>query len=498
MNQKDDNLKKNTLLGLAWTFMERIGTQVVSFIVSIVLARLLLPEQYGVIAFITIIINLLDIFVTSGFSSALIQKKDADEIDFSSVLFFNIAFSAVLYVILFFSAPLIAKLTDFDNLVLIIRVMGIGILFSAVSSVIHALLTRKMLFKKFFWASFGGTAASAVVGITLAVKLEPEFGVWALVAQYLTNIVIDAIILFIVAKWIPKLKFSFKRLKQLLSYGWKVLVSNFINAVFLDIRTFVIGIGYSASDLAFYNKGRQFPNLAVSNINSTIQSVLFPVLSKKQDDKSEIKRIMRRAIKTSAYVILPVVFGLASVADPLVRVALGEKWLECVPYLQIACATFSLQPLQTANLQAIYALGRSDIALKLEVIKRTFSLIAVIVSCFFGVKAIAIAGVVITLFSFIVNVFPNRKLFNYGYLEQIKDILPFVLMSAVMAGAVIGIGFIPINIYLKLVIQVLSGVIIYVALSMIFKVESFRYILNIIKPFFAKIISKFKKTKNSD
>lgn len=488
----NQSLKKKTLSGLIWTFMERIGAQGVSFIVSLVLARLLLPEQYGIIALVTVIINICNVFVTSGFPSALIQKKDADDIDFSTVLYFNIVFSIGLYVLLFFASPIIPLFFEYEQLTSVIRVMGLSLIVGAINSVQRSMVSKKMQFRKFFWATFGGTVVSAIVGIVMALN---GAGVWALVAQHLTNMIIDTIVLAIVNRWVPKLVFSFKRLGSLFSYGWKILVSSLINVIFEDIRTLIIGKMYTSADLAFYNKGKQVPNLLVANINSSIQSVMFPLLSIKQDDRAEVKRIMRRSIKTSAFIIMPMMFGLATVAEPLVKVILTDNWLECVPYLQIACISMVLIPLQTANLQALYALGRSDITLKLEIIKRIFSLIVVIITCFFGVKAIALGGIVIALFALIANITPNKKLLNYGYFEQIKDILPFIGMSAAMAAVVIGIGFIPMNIYIKLVVQVIAGVVIYVALSAIFKVESYRYILNIIKPYLLKIFAKFKKSK---
>ena len=472
-----------------WTFFERIGAQGVSFIVSLVLARLLLPEQYGIVALVTVIINIFNVFVTSGLPSALIQKKDADDVDFSTVLYFNIVFSASLYVALFFAAPFISTFFEYDQLTLILRVMGISLIVASVNSVQRSMVSRKMQFKKFFFATFIGTIISAVVGITMAIK---GLGVWALVAQSLTNMVIDTIIMAIVNRWVPKLAFSFKKLGSLFSFGWKLLLSSLINVIFEDIRTLIIGKMYSSEDLAFYNKGKQVPYLLVANINAAIQSVLFPVLASKQDDRTEVKRIMRRSIKTSSFIIMPMMFGLAAVAEPLVKVILTDNWLECVPYLQIACVSMAIMPLQTANLQALYALGRSDITLKLEIIKKLFNLTVVVATCFFGVRVIAYGGLLISVFALICNVFPNRKLLKYGYLEQIKDILPFVLMSAFMAGAVIGIGFISMNIYVKLAIQVLVGVVIYVLLSIIFKVESFTYMLNIIKPYFKKILAKIK------
>ncbi len=473
-----------------WTFMERIGAQGVSFIVSLVLARLLLPEQYGIIALVTVIINICDVFVSSSFSNALIQKKNADDKDFSTVLFFNIAFSLGLYALLFVVAPVISLFFEYEQLTAVIRVMGIKLIIASVNSVQKAMVSRKMQFKKFFWATLGGTLVSAVVGIVMALN---GFGVWSLVGQYLVNSFIDTVVLAVVIRWVPKLVFSFKRLGGLLSYGWKVLVASLVNVIYNDIRTIIIGFKYTNADLAFYNQGKKIPNLLVANINSSIQSVMFPLMSNKQDDREGIKRIVRRSMKTSAFIIMPMMFGLAAVAEPLVKVILTDNWLGCVPYLQILCINFALMPIQTANLQAIYALGRSDIALKLEIIKRGFNLALVLISCQFGVMAIAASSVVGALFCSVVNAFPNKKLLKYGYFEQIKDILPFVGMSAVMAAAVIGIGFIPMNLYLKLIIQVIVGIALYVAFSMIFKVESFRYILNIIKPYLVKMFKKFKK-----
>lgn len=473
--------------------MERIGAQGVSFIVSLVLARLLLPEQYGIIALVTVIINICDVFVSSSFSNALVQKKDADDKDFSTVLYFNIVFSIGLYALLFLCAPIIASFFEYDQLAWIIRVMGIKLIIASVNSLQKAMVSRKMQFKKFFWATFGGTVVSAIVGIIMALK---GLGVWALVAQYLVNSFIDTVILAIVIKWMPKLQFSFGRLKKLLSYGWKVLVAALINVIYEDIRTLIIGKMYSEAELAFYNQGKKIPNLLVANINSSIQSVMFPLMANNQDEKNGIKRIVRRSMKTSAYMIMPMMFGLAAVAEPLVEVVLTDNWLGCVPYLQILCMNFALLPLQTANVQAIYALGRSDIALKLEIIKRTFNLALILISCHLGVMAIAASSVVGALFCSIVNAFPNKKLLNYGYFEQIKDILPFVAMSVVMAAAVIGIGFIPINIYVKLVVQIITGVAIYIALSIIFKVESFRYIWDIMKSYISKILGKLKKNES--
>lgn len=492
----NQSLKQKTISGLFWSFMERIGAQLISFIVSIVLARLLDPAHFGIIAIVNIFINILNIFVNSSFSRALVQKKDADDLDFSSVLYFNIVFSIVLYAGLFFASPFIASFYKDELLTPILRVMGLSLLILSVKSVQHAYVSRQMQFKKFFWATLGGTLTSAIIGIYMAYK---GFGVWALVAQYLSNHLIDTIVLIFMVKWRPKLMFSFKRLKGLLSYGWKVLLSGLISAIYEDIRGLIIGKRYSSEDLAYYDRGRKFPSLIAININSSITSTMLPVASKLQDNKALLKQLVRKSITISAYLMMPFMFGLAVVAKPLVLLLLGEVWLPCVPFIQIMCINFALLPIQTANLQAIYGTGRSDIALKLEIIKKSFGLLMVLLTFRIGVTAIALGTTVSAVFASIVNSFPNKKLLGYSYFEQIKDILPYVAMSAVMVGGVFLVSLIPIpstTVMLQisiLALQVLVGAIIYIALSIIFKVKSFYYIINIIKPFLKKL--KRRKTK---
>ena len=292
----NDYLKSKTLSGLLWMYMERIGAQVVSFVVSIVLARLLMPEEYGVISIVLVFINICNIFATGGFGKALVQKKDADDVDFSSVFYFNLAISTFLYLILFFTAPIISSFYDMPILTPVIRVMGIRLIITSFNSVQHAKTTKSMQFKKYFFSTLGGTILSAVIGIVLAYR---GFGVWALVAQYLTNTITDTIILFFTVKWRPKLCFSFSRLKVLLSFGWKILVGGLVDTLYEDFRSLYIGKLYSATDLAYYSRGQSYSNLIVTNVNSSISSVLFPVISKVQDTKSSVKAITRRAIKTS-------------------------------------------------------------------------------------------------------------------------------------------------------------------------------------------------------
>ncbi len=479
----NNNIKEKTISSLFWLFMERIGAQLVSFIVSVVLARLLLPEEYGVISLVTIFITILNVFVSNSFSQALVQKKDSDELDFSSVFFFNLCFSVLLYLFLFFVAPLVSEFYEKEILTPVLRVLGLQLPIAGMKSVQYAYVSKKMQFRKFFLSTLCGILTSAIIGITMACN---NCGVWALVGQSLSNIFIDFIVLSITIRWKPKLKISFQRLKVLISYGWKVLVSSLISTLYDDIRGLIIGKIYTTEDLAFYNRGKQFPYLIVNNVNSTISGVLFPVLSSQQDNKETVKNITQRSIKISSYIMIPLMTGLAIVATPMVQLLLTEKWLPCVPYVQILCFNAALMPIQTANGQAILALGKSDIYLRLEWIKKVTSLVIILLVSKISVMAIAVAGIFTAIFCSVVNAFPNKKLLNYSYKEQIKDILPYVLMSGAMAAIVYWIVYLPIPVVLQLIMQVVLGTAIYVALSIVFKIESFKYLKETIFGFLRK------------
>lgn len=473
-------LKKKAISSMLWRFLERCGAQGVTFLVTIVLARLLAPEAYGLMALVTVFTAILQVFVDSGLGNALIQKKDADDLDFSSVFFFNLIMCIALYLILFFCAPLIAAFYHNPELTLVIRVLGITLLIAGVKNVQQAYVSRKLQFKKFFFATLGGTIGAAVLGITMAYM---GFGIWALVAQSLFNTMIDTIILWLTVRWRPKLQFSFPRLKGLVRYGWKLLLSALLHTFYTNLRTLIIGRLYTPTDLAYYEKGQSFPTLIVSNINASIDSVLLPTMSGVQDNRETVKAITRRAIAISSYLMWPMMVGLAVVAKPLVVLLLTEKWLAAVPFLQITCFALGLEPLQTANLNAIKAVGRSDIFLKLEIVKKTISIMILLLSMHFGVVAIAVSGLAYSVIATMFNAAPNGKLLGYSYFEQVKDILLPFSLAILMGVAVYPIALIPMPMILTLLAQVVVGVIIYVGLSAILKLEPFCYIFNTIRQF---------------
>lgn len=475
---ENQNTKSNILSSLFWKLMERGGTQGIQFIVQIVLARLLSPEEYGIIAIVMVFILLANVFVESGFNTALIQKKDADEVDFSSVLYLSLGVATILYGIIFITAPFGASFYNQPILVKVLRVLSITLFIGAFNSIQNAFIARNMLFKKLFASSLGAVTISGIVGVIAAYS---GLGVWALVLQQLTSQLAVAIILWFTVKWRPHLTFSITRLKSLFSYGSKLLASALLDTLYRNLRTLIIGRMYTPSMLGYYNRGQQFPQLIVSNINGSIQSVMLPALSAQQDHRKRVKEMMRRAIVSSSFLIFPMMVGMAVVAEPLVQIVLTDKWLPAVPFLQIACFTFALMPIHTANLQAINAMGRSDIFLRLEIIKKIMGLIVLGISLPFGVYAIALGGIFSGLIGTFINAYPNKELLNYSYKEQWLDIMPSLLISLIMGGIVYLFNFLSFPAWQILILQIVSGGVIYILLAKIFKIESFTYLVGTMK-----------------
>ena len=481
---------KSVLSNFIWRLAERSGAQIVQLVVSIVLARLLAPTDYGVVALMNVFISILSVFINCGLGSALIQKKDADDVDFSTVFFAQLIFCGVIYTGLFITAPFISEFYNMPEMTPMIRVLGLTLVIAAVKNVQVSYVSRNMQFKRFFFATLGGTIGAAGVGIGMACL---GFGAWALIAQSLFNNAVDTLILWITVKWRPIKVFSFIRLRKLFSFAWKLLVSALIDSVYNNLRSLIIGKVYSAQDLAFYNKGQSWPSVIVDNINSSIDSVLLPSMSSVQDSRESVKSMTRRAIKTSTYVIAPIMMIFAFCGTPLVRLILSEKWLPLVPFQIIFCISYMFYPIHTANLNAIKAMGRSDIFLKLEIIKKAVGLIALAITVPISVMAMGYSLLFTSLTSQIINTWPNKKLLNYGYLEQLKDILPGILLAVFMGCCIYPIQFIGLPDIVTLCIQVPLGAVIYIGGSKIFKLESFTYLWNMVKPVLKKIFNRKKE-----
>lgn len=468
----------NVIKNFFWRIGESSGAQLVSFLVSIVLARLLAPEDYGVIALVTVFTSILQVFVDSGLGTALVQKKNADEADFSSVFYFNVLVCLTLYAGMFVAAPAIAKFYDNPIYIPLVRVLSLTLVISGLKNIQQAYVYRHMIFKRFFFSTLGGTIASAILGIVMAYA---GFGVWALAAQYVSNTAIDTLILWITVPWRPKKRFSWTKLKSLLSYGWKLLVSALLDTGYTSLWNLLIGKVYSSADLSFYDQGSKYPKAIIGTISNSIDSVLLPTMSIVQDDRAQIKSMTRRSIVTSVYVMAPLMMGLAGCAEPLVSLILTDKWLPCVPYMRIFCITYMFWPVHSANLNAIKAMGRSDLFLRLEILKKIIGIGLLLCTMRISVMAMACSLLISSVTSQIINSYPNWKLLNYRYLEQLRDILPSILLAVIMAAAVGAVPLLGYGNVLTLCIQIPLGAVIYVAGSSIFRLESFRYLLNMIE-----------------
>lgn len=471
---------KKAAASFLFKLTESVGTQGISFVVSVILARLLDPSDYGVLTMLTVFIAVSQVFVQSGLNTALIQKKDVDETDLSSVFYVSLLIAAALYALLFFLAPAIGAFFGMDALSPVLRVLALVLLPGALVSVQNAVIARQMAFRRLMAASLLSTALSGAVGIGMAAA---GLGYWALVGQQLTNQLALALVLLRMVKWRPRALFSWARVRVLIRFGWKLLASSLLETGYNNLRTAVIGKQYAQETLGFYNRGKQFPELVMNAVNGSIQSVMLPVLSDEQDDMLRMKQMMRRSVMVSSFLVLPMMAGLAAVAEPLIRLLLTDKWLPCVPFLQICCIDFAFYPIHTANLQAINAMGRSDVFLRLELIKKSYGLaiLAASVFLFDSVYAIAWGAVVSTLLAAVVNASPNRRLLGYGYLEQMRDVLPAMGLSLIMFLTVSALGRLPLAPFPLLVCQTAAGVVIYGALSLLLRLESMRYLTDMLR-----------------
>ena len=477
--------KSNIIKSLVYKFIERCGYQGIAFIVQIILARLLDPTDYGVLTILTIFTTLAQVFVQSGFNTALIQRKDATDNDFSSVFYVSISIAVLLYGVLFAASPFIADFYGMPELKKIMRILALILIPGAFNSIQNAKIAKEMQFKKLMYCTLGAVIISGTVGILMAYM---GFGVWALVAQQLSNQVSICIIMMFVVKWRPKLVFEFDRVKTLFSFGWKLLCSNLIDTLYKDLRSLVIGKKYDSKTLGFYNRGKQFPELIINNINGAVQSVMLPALAKHQNDKARMKAMMRRSIVTSSFIIFPIVMGLAVTAEPLVSLILSDKWMPCVPYMRIYCFTMAFYPIHSANLQALNAQGRSDIFLKLEIIKKLFGIIILLITvfCFDSPIAIAMGGAVATLISCFINASPNKILLEYNYFEQMRDIVPSAGISLIMGAVTYCVQFLGLASWLTLLIQIPLGIVVYIVLAELFRLECYKYLKTNILGFLKK------------
>lgn len=478
--------KDKIISGIVWKFAERISSQSISFVLSIILARLLMPSEFGIVAMMNIFITFANVFVTSGFNSSLVQKKNADALDFSTIFYCTLSVSLVLYVIIFLTAPLISDFYDMPELTLLIRVFALSLIINSYQSIQQAYVARKMIFRKNFYATFSGTALSGLIGLIMAYK---GFGVWALVVQQISNILINTLTLSYIVAWKPQWMFSWNRAKSLMNYGSKILASSFVNTLYMEIRQLLIGLFYTPADLAFYNRGIHLPQLVTNNLDNTLRSVLFPAMSNHSDDLGRVKQMLKRAIKNTSYITYFFLTLMAVASPPLVKVLLTEKWLECVPYMQIFCISLMIQTISVLNLQALKAIGKSHELLKLELFKKPVFLLAILMALPFGVKAIVFTAPINALYALYMNIAPTLRHLGYGRKEQIKDLVPGFLLATIMAIATFPLTLLPFNEFVVMGLQIIVAIIIYVGCSIFFKIEAYFYTKAII----VEIYNKLKK-----
>lgn len=481
----EETLKNKAVKGVFWTFFERILAQGVSTVVSIVLARILMPEDYSVISIVAIFFSFCNIFISSGLSSALVQKKEADALDFSSVLFVNLGISAVLYLAIFFCAPLVADLYSMPILIPIMRVMGLSFFIYLLKSVASAYISRTMQFKKYFFATIVGTIVSAVIGIYMA---NNGFGPWALVAQQMSNALIDTIILFATSGVHFVFKCSWKRLKPMIGYSSRLFGGSLIANTFIEVKPLIVGLKYTATDLALYTKAENYPRLVSTTIESTLTSVLVPVIKEVQDNYEKVRNIARRFFRLASYLLFPAMLGFGAVSEGFVRVVLTEKWMGIVPYLPIFCFAYMLEFITLGTRQTLKAIGRADIVLKLEIVKNSLAASLIFLFVFLAQTPLVFAysTVAISIATVIVELIIMSKIIGYRFRMLFNDLGGNLIISVIMAILVYMLGLLDWNIYLLLFVQVLAGCIIYLLLSIITGNESFHYFYSLLKSFIKK------------
>lgn len=469
--------------GLFWKLLERFGVQGIQFVLQIVLARILSPEHYGILSMMIIFTTLANVFVQSGFNTALIQNKDVTEEDYSSVFWLSLGIAAVLYGVIFLAAPAIGAFYRMPDLAAPLRALALTLFPGALNSVQLAKLSREMDFKKVFYGNISGIILAGIAGIVIALL---GGGLWALVVQNLLNITVACAVMLFSAKWHPRMVFNLSRVAKLFRFGWKLLVASLLDTLQQNLNSLVIGKKYNSSTLAYFNRGAQFPQFVMNAILGAMQGVLLPAMSEKQDDRQQVKSLMKNAVTISSYIIFPMMAGLAAVSTPLIRLLLTEKWLPAVPYMQINCFAFAFYSVHVCNLQAINAMGRSDLFLKLEIIKKLYSflLLVIAVAYFDSPIAIAMTGVIGTGLGWFVNAFPNKKLISYSFLEQVADLAPLMVITGIMYIGVLAAGYGCALLLLPdlatLAIQIIVGVLVYLVLSMMLKPFPYKTILGML------------------
>ena len=473
-----DSLKSKTVKGVVWSSIERFSTQGVQFLIMIIMARLLTPKDYGLIGMLAIFLAVAQSLIDSGFSQALIRKQDRTDVDNSTVFYFNIVVSSALYLILFIAAPFVADFYNQPELTSVMRVVCLGVILNSLAVVQRALLTVRIDFKTQAKASLSAAVISGCIGIVLAYC---GFGVWSLVVQQLLNLSVNTLLLWIFSKWRPIAVFSWKSFHELFAFGSKMLASGLLDTLYRNIYPIVIGKLFSASSLGHYTRAHQFSEFPSSNVTGIIQRVTYPILCGIQDETERLEAVYRKFLKLSAFIIFPLMIGMSAVARPFIDIVLGKQWGFCGQLLQIICFAMMWYPIHAINLNLLQVKGRSDLFLRLEIIKKILGITVLCITAPFGLVVMCYGQIFNSIVALVINTYYTGKLINVGFIRQMKDLLPTILLSLTMFGAILLVNdFIEANIY-RLVIGVLVGVIVYASGSYIFKFKELQTLFSLIR-----------------
>lgn len=473
MAQEVSNIKSKAIAGFFWQLAQKLFGQVIHFVVSVILARLLMPEEFGIVALSSMFMLLINVVLSGGLHLALIQKKDADDKDFSTIYVAGLIFALIFYAIIFLTAPYVAKAFGNDLACPVLRVLGLNTIIASLSGVQNAYISRHLQFKKLFYVSFSGTVLSAIVGVAMAYT---GWGVWALVGQSMTLTIATTIALSVVVPWHPSIKFYWSRFTSMYAFAWRQMVATIIGTVSNQMRGYAIGIKYSAADLAYYNRGEGIPNIFYSQLFLTVKSVFLPAVAKLQDDTEAVKNALSRTMKISSYALTPAMLGLAAMSSNIVLALYTEKWMPAVPFMQLICVMYCFLLLGNMNIEALTAMGRTDIVMKLESGKSVAMLSILAVTVFISPLAIAAGQTMYSIGACLFNMWPNKRVLNYSIRQQAKDVSSNVLMSVVMAVVVYVVGYLPLNLYALIAVQMIVGVTLYWIMSVMFHNESYYYL----------------------
>nr|WP_320022412.1 MOP flippase family protein [uncultured Draconibacterium sp.] len=480
-------LKQKTINGLFWSFIDSFANQGVQFIVGIVLARILSPREFGLIGMLTIFIAISQSFVDSGFSNALIRKKNCTQEDYSTVFYFNLLVGLVFYFLLFVSAGSISNFFNEPQLSLLLKVLGIGVLLNAIGIIQRTILTKEINFKLQTRVSIVASIGSGTIAITMALL---DYGVWSLVSLTLARFGLNTLFLWIWAKWKPLPVFSKKSFNELFAFGSKLLISGLIDTIYRNVYYLIIGKYFSAIELGYYTRANQFKAFPSQNLNSIIGRVSYPVLSSIQDDKEKLRLAYQKIIRTTMLVTFCLMLGMAAVAKPMILTLIGEKWLPSVIYLQMLCFVGMFYPLHALNLNMLQVQGRSDLFLRLEIIKKILAIPIIVIGIYWGIKMMIGGMMVNTLIAYYLNSYWSGKMIGYSFRQQVIDIFPSLLLALIMAATVFILGnFLELAPQTKLIIQVLCGILFIFAVGEISRFNDYIYLKSLV---FEKI-STFRK-----